>query len=74
MKVAYVTEYDARDIGKWSGTGHYIAESLKSQSIDLSYIGPLKDRLSHKLIRKYKRYYYEFFNHYLPKRSRTAYS
>lgn len=64
MKVAYITEYDARDIGKWSGTGHYIAESLKNQSIDLSYIGPLKDRLSHKLIRKYKRHYYDFFNHY----------
>lgn len=64
MKLAYVTPFDAatlagRDV--WSGTGYYIAQSLKKQSIPLEYIGPLEDRLSLQIIRKCKRRYHDFF-------------
>ena len=59
MKVAYVTEYDAHDVKNWSGAGYFIAESLKNQSIELDYIGPLEDKISYKLMRKLKRHYYE---------------
>ena len=59
MKVAYVTEYDARDVKKWSGTGYFIAESLRNQLLDLECLGPLKDKLTYRLIRKSKRHCYE---------------
>jgi glycosyltransferase involved in cell wall biosynthesis len=61
MKAAYVTTYNAQDVHQWSGTGYYIARSLENQAIPLDYIGPLKDRLLHKAIRKSKRHYYELF-------------
>jgi glycosyltransferase involved in cell wall biosynthesis len=66
MKIAYVTTFDSRTLGsqglnEWSGTGYYIAQSLKSQSIPLEYVGPLKDKFALKAVRKYKRHYYEFF-------------
>jgi glycosyltransferase involved in cell wall biosynthesis len=44
MKIAYVTTYDASDVRHWSGTGYYMAKSLKDQSIAIDYIGPLKDQ------------------------------
>jgi glycosyltransferase involved in cell wall biosynthesis len=64
MKIAYVTSYDARHIGKsrvdeWSGLGYYIAQSLKQQSFSLEYVGPLEDRLISKITRKLKRHYYQ---------------
>lgn len=58
MKVAYVTEYDAHDVRQWSGTGYFIAESLKKHNIALNYVGPLQDKLTYKLVRKTKRFYY----------------
>lgn len=64
MKLAYVTTYDARTLkgsNEWSGTGYYIAQSLKHQSIPLEYIGSLHDSFALKTIRKIKRHYYEFF-------------
>ncbi len=64
MKLAYVTTYDARTLkgsNEWSGTGYYIAQSLKHQSIPLEYIGSLQDSFALKTIRKVKRHYYEFF-------------
>jgi len=59
MKLAYVTGYDARDVKYWSGTGYYIGQSLQGQSLNLDYIGPLRDTLAAKVVRKYKRHYYE---------------
>jgi len=62
MKLAYITTYDARSLkgsNEWSGTGHYIAQSLKNQSIVIKYIGPLQDAITLKAIRKIKRHYYE---------------
>lgn len=59
MKLAYVTAYDARDAKYWSGTGYYIGQSLQSQSLNLDYVGPLRDTLAAKVVRKYKRHYYE---------------
>lgn len=65
MKLAYVTNYDSRSLkgsNEWSGTGYYIAQSLKNQSISLEYIGPLKDRFMGRFLRKYKRLYHKLFN------------
>jgi glycosyltransferase involved in cell wall biosynthesis len=66
MKIAYVTTFNSRTLGtqglnEWSGTGYYIAQSLKSQSIPLEYVGPLEDKFALKAVRKYKRHYHEFF-------------
>ena len=64
MKLAYVTTYDASSLtesNNWSGTGYYIAQSLKKQSIPLEYIGSLNDPIHLKAIRKFKRHYCELF-------------
>ena len=66
MKVAYTTTYDSTRLtgsDEWSGTGYYIAQALKYQSIELNYMGPLEDPSSLKAIRKLKRHYYELFHH-----------
>ena len=66
MKLAYVTTYDSRQLtgsNEWSGTGYYIAQALKSQSIDMNYIGPLDYPVHFKAIKKIKRHYYEFLHH-----------
>ena len=63
MKLAYVTTYDSRQLSgsdEWSGTGYFIAQALENQSIDLNYLGPLKDSFWQKVSRKLKRHYYEF--------------
>jgi glycosyltransferase involved in cell wall biosynthesis len=65
MKLAYVTNYDSRTLkasNAWSGTGYYISKSLKDQSIPLEYIGPLNEKITLSIIRKYKQYYYNLFN------------
>jgi glycosyltransferase involved in cell wall biosynthesis len=62
MKIAYVTNFDARTLSnKWSGTGYYIAHSLQKQSITLDYIGPLEDRLALQFVSKLKSRYYKYF-------------
>jgi glycosyltransferase involved in cell wall biosynthesis len=58
MKVAYVTEYDAGDISKWSGTGYYITQSLKAQGLSLDYLGPLAEKYS--LLFKGKQFFYRY--------------
>lgn len=66
MRVAYVTTYDSSSLkgsNEWSGTGYYIAQSFKKQSIQVDYLGPLKDPLSLQLFRKLKgRFYQQVFN------------
>ena len=64
MKLAYVTTYDSRRLSgqssrEWSGTGYYIAQSLKKQAIPLEYVGSLQDKLAGKAIGKFKRHYYQ---------------
>jgi len=58
MKVAYVTEYDATDIRKWSGSGYYICQSLKNQAISLDCIGSLKEKYA--LFFKGKQFLYRY--------------
>jgi glycosyltransferase involved in cell wall biosynthesis len=43
MRIAYVTRHDPLDIRRLSGTGYYIAQSLKDESTSLEFIGPLKN-------------------------------
>lgn len=62
MKLAYVTIKNAQQLGKgteWSGTGYYIAQALEEQSVFIDYLGPLKDPLSMKALRKLKRHYHQ---------------
>jgi glycosyltransferase involved in cell wall biosynthesis len=61
MRIAYVTNFDATDINKWSGIGYYIAQSLKHQSISVDYIGPLQDRLHLQFMGKFKSRYHKYF-------------
>ena len=63
MKIAYVTPFDASTLNSqnnWSGTGYYIGQSLKDQSIPVEYIGPLQDRLAIQIINKFKSRYYKY--------------
>ncbi|MBR8839343.1 MAG: glycosyltransferase family 4 protein [Stigonema ocellatum SAG 48.90 = DSM 106950] len=60
MKIAYVTTYDARDVRQWSGTGYYVPQSLKNQSLLVEYIGPLREKYS-RLFKVKKLLYSSFF-------------
>lgn len=65
MKLAYVTTFDARSLdtsSNWAGTGYYIPESLKKQSISVQYVGPLNERIVLQGICKVKRHYHDFFS------------
>lgn len=47
MRIAYVTTYDAQDLGcKTWRSGHYIAKKLQEQGISIEYIGSLKEKYS----------------------------
>lgn len=62
MKLAYVTTYDARSLqgaNEWSGTGYYIAQALKNQSILLDYFSPLADPFGLEGLRKTKSLYHK---------------
>ena len=64
MKIAYATTYDASSLtesNNWSGTGYYIAQSLKNQGMDLEYVSPLEEKLISKILQKCKSRYYNFF-------------
>lgn len=57
MKITYVTDYDAKDIHKWSGLGYYIAKSLEDQGCEITYLTlpVLKFSILHKIkMRLYK--------------------
>jgi len=45
MKIAYVTEYDARDRRFYAGTPHYMTRSFdRLPGVQMDYVGPLKER------------------------------
>lgn len=70
MQLAYVTSYEIFDSSGWQkdlfgirGAGYFLAKYLENQSINLDYIGPLKQ--SHKLVDRAKRHLYKtFFNQF----------
>jgi len=68
MKVAYITTYDAGDMTKWSGLGHYIFRCLKNQGVALSQIGPLKEKYSSVLSAKEHVYHLLLKKKYLRQR------
>jgi hypothetical protein len=41
MKVAYVTTYDASDVGNWSGLPYFMGRALEQQAMELVYVGSL---------------------------------
>ncbi|MDJ0674459.1 MAG: glycosyltransferase family 4 protein [Calothrix sp. MO_167.B42] len=61
MRVAYITTYDARDVSNWSGTGFYIAQSLKEQSIQVDLISSVRNKYSPlSILFKSKEYLYQY--------------
>jgi hypothetical protein len=42
MRAAYISQYDARSVESWSGTGFNMAKCLSDAGIDLMLVGPLK--------------------------------
>ena len=59
MKISYVTIQDAKNVHNWSGLNYYIANSLKNQQAELSYIDNLHMNEGLKLTLK-KYLYYAF--------------
>lgn len=58
MKIAYVTNFDSRDIKAWSGLVYFIAKSLENKSISLEHIGSLKEYYS--ILFKAKQFFYQY--------------
>lgn len=58
MRVAYVTEYDATDVGNWSGLGYFIAKSLRDAGADVDMIGNLSIKSTALNAVKKLRYFY----------------
>ncbi|MEM7727263.1 MAG: glycosyltransferase family 4 protein [Cyanobacteria bacterium P01_A01_bin.45] len=56
MRLAYISNYNAKDIKQFSGLGYHIAESLVQQKLELTYIFPLIEKYS--LLYKGKTYFY----------------
>lgn len=69
MKIAYVTEYDAKNVREWSGLGYFISQSLIKQGAEITFIGPLKtsNHFYHKLKEKF--YSLFFKKKYRPNRN-----
>lgn len=60
MKIAFITVYDALDVGNWSGSAYYMSKSLAAQQNLIDYIGNLalpKNPFIH-----LKRAYYKFLS------------
>ncbi|BAU65840.1 glycosyl transferase group 1 [Stanieria sp. NIES-3757] len=61
MKLAYVTTYNAEDVANWSGTGFYILQALRKQSLQVELIGSVKNKYSPvSLAAKGKEYLYKW--------------
>ena len=63
MKIAYVTPFDSRNLcdhNNWAGTGYYIGQALKKQSIPIEYIGPLEEKLALQIVSKFKSRYHKY--------------
>jgi glycosyltransferase involved in cell wall biosynthesis len=65
-KIAFLTEYDARNINRWSGTAFYMSKSLREAGFDVEYLGPLAER--GQLLIKTLNFVYSAISkkHYLP--------
>jgi glycosyltransferase involved in cell wall biosynthesis len=62
MKIGYITTFDARNLQaqhNWSGLGYYIAQSLKAESTEIDYLGPLDDAFIGKTSGKLKNRYHK---------------
>lgn len=43
-KIAFLTEYDARNVNRWSGTAFYMSKSFQEAGFEVEYLGPLAER------------------------------
>lgn len=59
MKTAWISVYDAENPSDFGGRGYYQPEALKSQNIDVSYIGGLQIPKQYKAVIKLKRLFYQ---------------
>ncbi len=64
--IAFLTEYDARNINRWSGTAYFMSATLRDHGFNVEYLGPLKENFQW-YIRLLNFYYNKFSNKkYLP--------
>lgn len=63
ISIAFLTEYDARNVNRWSGTAYFMSSSLKERGFHIEYIGPLKERFQ-----LYIRALNYFYNHFSKKK------
>lgn len=43
MKIAYATTFDAQNVRQWSGTPFYMSQAFQNNSVDIEYVGDLKE-------------------------------
>ena len=44
MKIGFVTTFDAREVGHWSGTPYFMVKALEAQGAAVEFIGPLSEK------------------------------
>lgn len=47
MKISFVTEYDSRDVTKYSGTAYFMGKALENNSFQVDRVGPLEEFGAH---------------------------
>ncbi|MGC8744459.1 MAG: glycosyltransferase family 4 protein [Verrucomicrobiia bacterium] len=60
LRIAFLTEYDARNVNRWSGTAYFMSQSLKECGFIIEYIGPLKERFQFYI--RAMNYFYKLFS------------
>ena len=67
ISMAFVTTYDATDVGQWSGTPYHMAHAFQSAGVRLHFIGPLSE--TRRSVNHGRRCAYRLLGrHYLPQR------
>jgi len=64
--IAFLTEYDARNINRWSGTAYFMSTTFGKSGFNIEYLGPLKENFL--LYLRLLNFYYNNFSNkkYLP--------
>jgi|WetSurMetagenome_2_1015567.scaffolds.fasta_scaffold01023_6 glycosyltransferase involved in cell wall biosynthesis len=58
MRIAFVTIYDAKDIGNWSGTAYYMSKAFIDAGVEIEYVGGLKEISGENLIFRLRNFFY----------------
>jgi glycosyltransferase involved in cell wall biosynthesis len=58
MRIAFVTTYNAKDIGSWSGTAYYMSKSFLDAGVEIEYIGGLNEISGENLLLRLRNFFY----------------